>query len=331
MRLGINGFGRIGRCIIRGIVEKGYNVTYLQVNTSSSVEDSIHMLKYDSAHGILNAKIEIINKTSFKVNNIEVEIFSERNLDNITWNNIDIVMECTGAFKKKSDLEKHIKNGAKGVILSCPSSDDNVKTIVFGANEEDISGDLKIISIGSCTTNALAPVTKVIHENFKIEKGFISTVHSYTSDQNLLDNKHKDLRRGRSAAVSIVPTSTGATNTMQKIIPSLKGKLSGAAIRVPTQNVSVIDCVFTVNKKTTKEEINSVIKKYSNKSKYNALTFTEDPVVSIDLNHNPYSSIVDLLETKMVEEDLVRILIWYDNEWAFSLRMLDASVKILNI
>ncbi len=330
MRIGVNGFGRIGRCVLRAIFEEKYtDVSYIQINAFLKIEELLHLLQFDSTHGRFVCDVKIESEQRFFINNIPVNIISQRNIENIKWDNIDVVMECTGKFKSINELKFHLQNGAKGVVLSCPASDKEIPTIVFGANEQSFKKGDNIVSIGSCTTNALAPIAKLIHDNFEIVSGFVTTVHAYTNDQNILDGKHKDPRRARSCTVSMIPTSTGAAKTMHLVIPSLKGKLNGSAIRVPTQNVSLIDCSFIIktNLDVDVKRVNNLIESAAKKSVCNALSFTDKPLVSIDLNHNNASTVVDLLETKIVG-NLLRILSWYDNEWAFSVRMLDMAMLI---
>ena len=330
MRIGINGMGRIGRCILRAIaLSSSESVSFLQINSSANKEDLIHAIKYDSVHGRLNLKIESQEGTLFSVNGIKCELLSNRDISKYKWKEIDVVMECTGKMKKYEDLNLHIKSGAKAAILSSIGKDPNLPTFVFGVNQDKMTKDDNIVSIGSCTTNCAAPLIKLIHDELRVKKAFITTIHSYTSNQSLLDVSCDNRRRARAASLSIIPTSTGASKIIDVLIPDLKGKIDGSAIRVPTPNVSMIDCSIFVEKGTTKESLNQIIKDKSKESLFsNAISYTEEELVSIDFNGNPYSSICDLPETKIVDKDMVRVISWYDNEFGFSMRMLDTAKRM---
>ena len=330
IKVGINGLGRIGRMIIRSIIENGNkNIEIKHINNRTNSEASSTLLKYDSVHGKFNAKISFDEKHLI-INNNKITFSQETDLNNINWKkySVDYVFECTGKFNSKNKLEPHLKNGAKKVIVSAPCKNAD-KTIVFGVNELELKKNDQIISAGSCTTNCLAPVAFVLNENFEIEKGFMTTIHAFTSDQRILDNSHKDPRRARSASQSIVPTSTGASKTIGEIIPSLKDKLGGIAMRVPTPNVSLIELVFCTKKDLSVEKINSVFKSFSKKNK--VLEFTKEKLVSIDFNHNPASSIVDGSLTNVVGKNMGKISAWYDNEWGFSNRMCDIAEHLYKI
>ena len=330
IKVGINGLGRIGRMIIRSIIENdNKNIEIKHINNRTNSEASSTLLKYDSIHGKFNAKISFDEKHLI-INNNKITFSQETDLNNINWKkySVDYVFECTGKFNSKDKLEPHLKNGAKKVIVSAPCKNAD-KTIVFGVNELELKKDDQIISAGSCTTNCLAPVAFVLNENFEIEKGFMTTIHAFTSDQRILDNSHKDPRRARSATQSIVPTSTGASKTIGEIIPSLKGKLEGIAMRVPTPNVSLIELVFCTKKDLSIEKINSVFQSFSKKNK--VLEFTKEKLVSIDFNHNPASSIVDGSLTNVIGKDMGKISAWYDNEWGFSNRMCDIAEHLYKI
>ena len=330
IKVGINGLGRIGRMIIRSIIEKGNkNIEIKHINNRTSSETSSTLLKYDSIHGKLNAEINFDEKHLI-INKNKITFSQETNLNNINWKKygVDYVFECTGKFNSKDKLEPHLKNGAKKVIVSAPCKNAD-KTIVFGVNELELKKNDQIISAASCTTNCLAPVAFVLNENFEIERGFMTTIHAFTSDQRILDNSHKDPRRARSATQSIVPTSTGASKTIGEIIPSLKGKLEGVAMRVPTPNVSLIELVFCTKKDLSVEKINSVFQNFSKKNK--VLEFTKEKLVSIDFNHNPASSIVDGNLTNVVGKNMGKISAWYDNEWGFSNRMCDIAEHLYKI
>ncbi len=324
IKIGINGMGRIGRMVVRAIVESNNkDILIKHINNRSNLETTSSLLKYDSIHGKFNANINFSEK-HLTINKNKISFSQESNLENIDWKkyNVDYVFECTGKFNSKEKLLDHIKNGAKKVIVSAPCKNAD-KTIVFGVNEKVLTKSDKIISAASCTTNCLAPVANVLNENFEIEKGFMTTIHSFTSDQRILDNSHKDSRRARSASQSIVPTSTGASKAIGDIIPALKGKLEGIAMRVPTPNVSLIELVFCTKKEITKEKINSSFLKASKAASNRVIDITEEKLVSIDFNHNPFSAIVDASLTCVIGKNMGKISAWYDNEWGFSNRMCD--------
>ncbi len=322
IKVGINGMGRIGRMIVRSIIEnKNKNIVIKYINNRTNSETCSSLLKYDSIHGKFNAEIDF-DENHIIINKNKILFGQETDLKNIHWNkyDVDYVLECTGKFNSKEKLLTHINNGAKKVVVSAPCKDADI-TIVYGVNETELKKKDKIISAASCTTNCLAPVAHVLNKNFEIEKGFMTTIHSFTSDQRILDNSHKDPRRARSASQSIVPTSTGASKTIGEIIPSLKGKLEGVAMRVPTPNVSLIELVFCTKKDITIDEINSAFRNFSKKNKI--LESTKEKLVSIDFNHNPASSIIDESLTKVIGKNMGKISAWYDNEWGFSNRMCD--------
>ncbi len=324
IKIGINGMGRIGRMVVRAIVESNNkDILIKHINNRSNLETTSSLLKYDSIHGKFNANINFSEK-HLTINNNKISFSQESNLENIDWKkyNVDYVFECTGKFNSKEKLLDHIKNGAKKVIVSAPCKNAD-KTIVFGVNEKVLTKSDQIISAASCTTNCLAPVANVLNKNFEIEKGFMTTIHSFTSDQRILDNSHKDSRRARSASQSIVPTSTGASKAIGDIIPALKGKLEGIAMRVPTPNVSLIELVFCTKKEITKEKINSSFLKASKVVSNRVIDITEEKLVSIDFNHNPFSAIVDASLTCVIGKNMGKISAWYDNEWGFSNRMCD--------
>jgi len=322
IKVGINGMGRIGRMILRSIIERNNkNIEIKHINNRANSEVCSSLLKYDSVHGKFEADIGCDRKHLI-INKNKITFSEETDLKKIDWKkyNVDYVFECTGKFNSKNKLEPHLRNGAKKVIVSAPCTNAD-KTIVFGVNDSELKKNDKIISAASCTTNCLAPVAHVLNENFNIEKGFMTTIHSFTSDQRILDNSHKDPRRARSATQSIVPTSTGASKSIGEIIPSLKGKLEGIAMRVPTQNVSLIEFVFCTKKELNIEKINSAFQKFSETNKI--LKITQDKLVSIDFNHDPASSIIDASLTSVVGKNMGKISAWYDNEWGFSNRMCD--------
>ena len=324
IKIGINGLGRIGRMVIRSLAEsKNKNIEIKHINNRANSETSSLLLKYDSVHGKFNADINC-NERSLIINKKKITFSQETKLNKINWkkSGVDIVLECTGKHNSKEKSFQHIENGAKKVIVSSPCKNAD-KTIVYGVNHKSINKNDLIISAASCTTNCLAPIAFVINNEFKIEKGFMTTIHSYTTDQRLLDNSHKDPRRARSAAQSIVPTSTGASKALGEIIPELKGKFEGLAIRVPTPNVSLVDFVFNSKNKLSVKKINDSFIRSSKKELKNVLDTTNEKLVSVDFNHNPNSAIVDLSLTSVVGDNMGKVTAWYDNEWGFASRMND--------
>jgi glyceraldehyde 3-phosphate dehydrogenase len=323
IKIGINGMGRIGRMILRSIYEGNKKIEIMHINNRTNSETCSTLLKYDSIHGKFNADISY-DKNNLIVNKNKISFGQETDLNKINWKKygVDYVFECTGKFNSKDKLLPHLNNGVKKVIVSAPCKNAD-KTIVFGVNESELKKEDKIISAASCTTNCLAPVAHILNENFGIEKGFMTTIHAFTSDQRILDNSHKDPRRARSASQSIVPTSTGASKAIGEIIPSLKGKLEGVAMRVPTPNVSLIELVFCTKKDLSIEKINSAFADFSKKNKI--IEITKEKLVSIDFNHNPASSIIDASLTNVVGKNMGKISAWYDNEWGFSNRMCDIA------
>lgn len=329
IKIAINGLGRIGRCIIRAIFEAGRQKEFeiISVNGPASIEEHVHLLKYDSVHGTFMG--DISHKDNYLIiNGHKIALQQERNIDKLNWQGVDVLLECTGRFNKKSASLAHIEAGAKKVIVSAPCENAD-SVIVYGVNNQALTEDHKIISIGSCTTNCLAPVAKVLNDNIGIESGFMTTIHSYTNDQRILDGSHKDLRRSRSAAVSMIPSSTGAAKALGLVLPELAGKLDGSSVRVPTPNVSMIDLSFIAKRATTIDEINQLIKTYANGEMKGVLAVAESKLVSIDFNHNTNSAIFDPFETKVINNNFCRIIAWYDNEWGFSNRMLDVA-KLFN-
>ena len=323
IKIGINGMGRIGRMILRSIYEGNKKIEIMHINNRTNSETCSTLLKYDSIHGKFNADISY-DKNNLIINKNKISFGQETDLNKINWKKygVDYVFECTGKFNSKDKLLPHLNNGVKKVIVSAPCKNAD-KTIVFGVNESELKKEDKIISAASCTTNCLAPVAHILNENFGIEKGFMTTIHAFTSDQRILDNSHKDPRRARSASLSIVPTSTGASKAIGEIIPSLKGKLEGVAMRVPTPNVSLIELVFCTKKDLSIEKINSAFEDFSKKNKI--IEITKEKLVSIDFNHNPASSIIDASLTSVVGKNMGKISAWYDNEWGFSNRMCDIA------
>ena len=331
IRVAINGLGRIGRCVTRAIFEdpKYSNIELVAVNGSAPAETQKHLLKYDSIHGRFTKSVEV-GENSLIIDGKKVHLIAERDPKKLPWAElkIDVVLECTGAFTQYKDAYQHIDSGAKKVIISAPAKEDSVKTIVFGVNESALNADDKVISVGSCTTNCLAPIAKALNDAIGIEKGFMTTIHAYTNDQNIVDNAHKDLRRARACAMSMIPTSTGAAKAIGLVLPELKGKLDGGAIRVPTANVSMVDLNFIAKRETTVAEVNDVVRKSAVGTMAQVLQIVDEPLVSIDFNHTGFSSCFDTTQTKVMGGNFVKVASWYDNEWAFSLRMLDVTALI---
>src|ERR1044071_2475849 len=323
IKVGINGFGRIGRNIFRAAMgSKDFD--FVAVNDITDTKTLAHLLKYDSVLGNLDADIKAA-ENSITVEGDEFRVFSERDPGKIDWASVgaEIIVESTGLFTKRADAAKHLHDSVKKVIISAPATDEDV-TIVLGVNEASYNPkEHHVISNASCTTNCLAPIAKVLHDNFTIKKGLMTTVHSYTNDQQLLDLPHKDLRRARAAALSIIPTSTGAAKAIGLVLPELKGKLDGISLRVPTPNVSVVDLVVEVEKTATKEEINAAMKKAAEGPLRGLLQYSEEPLVSVDFRKNPNSSILDAPYTSVLEGNMVKLLSWYDNEWGYSSRVVD--------
>lgn len=329
LKVAINGFGRIGRMVFRAAL-KEKSIEIVAINDLTDAKTLAHLLKYDSVHGILNAKVEA-RGDELVINGKPIKILAVRNPEELPWKKmkVDVVLESTGLFTAREKAELHLKAGAKKVIISAPATGEDI-TVVMGVNHNLYDPKKhNIISNASCTTNCLAPVAKVLHETFGIEKGLVTTVHSYTNDQNILDLPHKDLRRARAAAMSMIPTTTGAAKAVSLVLPELKGKLDGMAIRVPTPNVSVVDLVVTLKKKTDVEKVNAALKKASKGALKGILGFEEAPLVSIDFNGNSLSSIVDASCTKVLDGNMVKVLSWYDNEAGFSQRVVDL-LKLIN-
>ena len=325
IKVGINGFGRIGRMALRSIIENNRkDLEVVAINNKSNAEVSSFLLKYDTIHGKLKTKINHSEK-SIIIGGKKINTIHETEILKIDWKKykVDVVLECTGKFNTKEKSTQYIKSGAKKVIVSAPCK--GATNIVFGVNHNVLKKSDQVISAASCTTNCLAPVAHVINEEFGIERGFMTTIHSYTTDQRLLDNSHKDLRRARSAPNSMIPTTTGATKSLGDVIPSLKGKVEGISIRVPTPNVSLIEFVFSSNTNLSAEKINDSFLKASKSKLKNILDTNSEPLVSSDFNHNPHSAIVDLSLTKVVENKMAKVSAWYDNEWGFASRMCDLA------
>lgn len=322
VKVGINGFGRIGRLVLRAALNEK-EIDVVAINDLTDSKTLAHLLKYDSVHGKIKAEVSY-TEDSIIVNGKSIKILTEKDPSKLPWGalGVPVVLECTGKFTTREECLMHIKAGAKRVLLSAPAKGEGVKTVVVGVNDEMLGAD-DVVSNASCTTNCLAPIVKVLNDNFKVKKGLVTTIHSYTNDQRILDFPHKDLRRARAAAVSMIPTSTGAAKAIGLVIPELKGKMNGISIRVPTPDVSVVDLVAELEKETTKEDINAALKKAANGKLKGILGCTEEPLVSADFIGDPRSSIVDLELTMVIDKTFVKVISWYDNEWGFSCRMVD--------
>ena len=331
LRVAINGFGRIGRMVLRAIYENQYKgLKVVAINNRAKPETSAFLLERDTIHGKFNFNIKY-TKDEIIIGKDKIQCYHENDPINCPWDEekIDIVLECTGKFNSKEDSYKHIEAGAKKVIVSAPCKEAD-QTVVYGVNEKNISKKDKVISVASCTTNCLAPLAYVIHKNFKIEKGYMTTIHSYTTDQRLLDNSHKDLRRARSAPNAMVPTSTGAAKSLKLIIPELAGKIDGLSVRVPTPNVSLVQLSFNSKKKMNEKLINDALIKASKSYLKNVLGVETMPLVSSDFNHDSRSTIVDAGLTKVISSNFATVFSWYDNEWGFSNRMIDVALTLKN-
>ena len=325
VKVAINGFGRIGRNVLRAIIESGRtDIEVVAINDLGPVETNAHLLRYDSVHGRFPATVTV-KGTSIDVGRGPIEVTAIRSPSDLPWGGVDIVMECTGIFNSREKSAPHLENGSLRVLISAPG-DGADKTIVFGVNHDTLTSADIVVSNASCTTNCLAPVAKVLNDSIGITKGFMTTIHSYTGDQPTLDTMHRDLYRARAAALSMIPTSTGAAKAVGLVLPELKGKLDGMAIRVPTPNVSAVDLVFESDRDTTVEEVNTIIRAAADGQMKGILGYTDEPLVSIDFNHDSRSSIFHMDQTKVLGGRMVRILTWYDNEWGFSNRMSDTAV-----
>ncbi|MBF9032389.1 type I glyceraldehyde-3-phosphate dehydrogenase [Rhodobacterales bacterium HKCCE3408] len=327
VKVAINGFGRIGRNVLRGIIESGRtDIEVIAINDLGPVETNAHLLRYDSVHGRFPHEVKTTEDT-IDVGRGPMRVTAIRNPADLPWGDVDIVMECTGIFTSKEKCQAHLENGSKRVLISAPG-DGADKTIVYGVNHDVLSSDDVVVSNASCTTNCLSPVAKVLNDSIGITRGFMTTIHSYTGDQPTLDTMHKDLYRARAAAMSMIPTSTGAAKAVGLVLPELKGKLDGVAIRVPTPNVSVVDLTFEASRTTSVEEINDAIRAAANGPLKGILGYTDEKLVSMDFNHDPHSSVFHTDQTKVMEGTMCRILSWYDNEWGFSNRMADTAVEM---
>ena len=332
VRVGINGYGRIGRNVLRALFEskRQSEIEIVAINDLGNAETNAHLTKYDSAHGKFPGTV-VVENGKMVVNGHVIQVLSERNPENLPWKklNIDVVLECTGFFASKEKASAHLVGGAKKVLISAPAGKDVDATIVYGVNHHLLKSSDVVVSNASCTTNCLAPLVKPLNEKIGIESGLMTTIHSYTNDQVLTDVYHTDLRRARSATQSMIPTGTGAAAAVGLVLPELNGKLDGYAVRVPTINVSLVDLTFKASRKTSTEEISQILKSASENELNGILEYNEEPLVSIDFNHNPHSSIYESSQTKVIGGDMVKVLSWYDNEWGFSNRMLDTTLAMM--
>ncbi len=334
IKIAINGYGRIGRCTVRALYELGLRDQFeiVAINASGDLATNAHLTKYDTTHGRFAFPVETEGDNLIIIDGDRIPFFSTKDPLAINWGDlgVDVLLECTGAFTSKAKAEVHLRQGAKKILISAPGGDDVDATIVCGVNEDVLTSAMTVVSNASCTTNCLAPVAKVLQDSIGIEKGLMTTIHAFTNDQVLVDVRHKDLRRARAAAHNIIPTKTGAAKAVGLVLPALKGKFDGFALRVPTINVSLVDLTFTASRATTKEEITGLMKEAANGPMKGILAVNEDPLVSMDFNHDSHSSIFDATQTRVMEGNLVKVLAWYDNEWGYSCRMLDAARAVAN-
>ncbi len=324
IKVALNGFGRIGRLTVRAFFEHPRDdIQLVAINGSRSTELMAHLLKYDSVHGRFGFSVDHTDDALI-IDGKRIPVTLTRNPEELPWGDIDVALECTGKFKDKEGASKYLAAGAKKVLISAPGKNSDL-TVVYGVNHNKITAEHKIISNASCTTNCLAPVAHVLNQAVGIESGFVTTIHAYTGDQNLVDGTHNDMRRARAAAMSMVPTTTGAAKAVGLVLPELDGKMDGTAIRVPAPNVSLVDLTFVPSKKTSVDEINAAMTSAAQGDLKGVLSVETDPIVSIDLNHDPHSAVFDVSGTQVVSDNLVRVMAWYDNEWGFSVRMLDTA------
>jgi len=332
IRVGINGYGRIGRNVLRALYESGRTgeIQIVAINDLGDTQTNAHLTRYDTAHGKFPGKVEVDGEYMV-VNGDKIRVLAERDPGKLPWGElkVDVVFECTGLFTAREKASLHLKGGAKKVIISAPASDTVDATIVYGVNHQSLKASDEIISNASCTTNCLAPLVKPLHEKIGVESGLMTTIHAYTNDQVLTDVYHKDLRRARSATMSMIPTKTGAAAAVGLVLPDLNGKLDGLSVRVPTINVSMVDLTFRASRPTDRKEVIAILKEAAAGELKGVLEINEEPLVSIDFNHNPASSIVEVSEIKVIGGTLVKVMAWYDNEWGFSNRMLDTSLALM--
>ncbi len=333
VKVAISGFGRIGRNVLRALAEaKRDDLQVVAINDLGSAKDNAHLFKYDSVHGPFHGPVTVDNDQMDVGLGTPIRVLAERDPTQLPWGEmgVDVVMECTGVFTDRDKAAAHLESGAKRVLVSAPSKGADL-TVVYGVNHDKLSADHKVVSNASCTTNCLAPVAKILDELVGIQSGFMTTIHAYTNDQRILDQAHKDMRRARAAAMSMIPTSTGAAKAVGLVLPELNGKLDGTAIRVPTPNVSVVDLKLIPGRETTVDEVNAAMQHAAANGLKGVLSVNEEPLVSIDFNHSPYSSNFDATQTQIVDGKLVRVLSWYDNEWGFSNRMADTAIAMAKL
>ncbi|WP_372886847.1 type I glyceraldehyde-3-phosphate dehydrogenase [Shimia sp.] len=330
VRVGINGFGRIGRCTLRHIAESGRNdIVVVKLNATGPIESAAHLLKYDSVHGHFNGDI-VANGNTLDIGNGPIEVFSSYSPNDLDWEGVDVLLECSGAMNSKAASDVHLEQGAKKVLISAPAKGAD-RTVVFGVNHRDLKPAERIVSNGSCTTNCLAPLAKVLNDAIGIESGVMTTIHSYTGDQPTLDRRHADLYRARAAAMSLIPTSTGAAKAIGEVLPELAGRLDGSAIRVPTPNVSAVDLTFQAERDVTVNDINEIMAAAAEGTMRGIVSYETEPKVSVDYNHNSHSCNFASDQTKVIGRRLVRVMAWYDNEWGFSCRMADNAVHMARV
>ncbi len=329
IKVAINGYGRIGRCTLRALYELGLRDQFeiVAINASGDLATNAHLTRYDTTHGRFATPVATEGDHLMIVGDDRIPFFSTKDPLAVNWGDlgVDVLLECTGAYTSKAKAEVLLKQGAKKVLISAPGGDDVDATIVYGVNHDVLTRDMTVVSNASCTTNCLAPVAKVLQDSIGIEQGLMTTVHAYTNDQVLVDVRHKDLRRARAAAQNIIPTKTGAAKAVGLVLPALKGKFDGFALRVPVMNVSLVDLTFTASRATSKEEITAMMKEAANGPMKGVLAVNEEPLVSMDFNHDAHSSVFDATQTRVMDGTLVKVLAWYDNEWGYSCRMLDAA------
>lgn len=325
--IAINGFGRIGRGVLRALIENNVqDIEVVAINDLAAAETNAHLLKYDSVHGRLNSPVRVVGDR-LEIGGMRIRLTAIRTPEDLPWQDVDIAFECTGLFTARDDAKRHLANGSKRVLISAPGKDAD-RTVVYGVNHMDLTGDDIIVSNASCTTNCLAPVAMVLDREFGIKTGYMTTIHAFTGDQPTHDSAHRDLYRARAASLSMVPTSTGAARAISLVLPQLSGRLEGSAIRVPTPNVSLIDLCFVPQRPALAEQVNLAIKQAASGELTGILGYEEDPLVSIDYNHDPHSSTFAPAQTKVTDDGLVRVVSWYDNEWGFSNRMIDTGRRI---
>ena len=333
VKVAINGFGRIGRLVARAIFDRpNQDIELVAINDLANLKTNAHLFKYDSVHGRFPGTVDTTDD-ALVINGQTVKVVQQPDPTKLPWGDmgIDIAMECSGRFTKRNDAGMHITAGAKKVLISAPGTDEDI-TVVYGVNHTDLTADHKIVSNASCTTNCLSPVAFVLNNTFGIDRGFMTTIHSYTGDQRIVDTMHSDLHRARAAAMSIIPTSTGAARAVGKVVPELKGRVDGVALRVPSPNVSLVDFKFVAKRATSVEEVGDAIKAAANSNELKGvLGWYDEPLVSIDFNHDPHSSVFAINETKVIDDTFVRVMSWYDNEWGFSCRMGDTAVAMANL